>query len=119
MTTSKRYWNKMELTYTYDQYSHDVLSGLIPSCESIRLACIRYEAFKQRQDMWFDEDEVQHKIRVVSRLKHTEGEHYGKPFILSPWEQWVFANIFGFKWKATGLRVTRNVFLMISRKCGK
>ena len=109
----------MDLDYTYDQYSKDVLNGSIPACEAIKLACKRYEDFKKRSDMYFDEEDVQRKIRVVSRLKHSTGEHSKKNFILLPWEQWVFANVFGFKWKDTGYRVTRNVFLMISRKNGK
>ena len=108
-----------ELEYTYDQYADDVLSGRIVACEAIILACQRYISFKERSDMYFDEEDVQRKIRVVSRLKHSTGEHNKKPFILLPWEQWVFANIFGFKWRDNGCRVTRNAFIMISRKNGK
>ena len=108
-----------EIEYTYDQYADDVLNGSIPTCEAIYLACKRYKAFRARSDMYFDEEDVQRKIRVVYRLKHSTGEHNKKPFILLPWEQWVFANIFGFKWKDTGYRVTRNAFIMISRKNGK
>ena len=108
-----------EIEYTYDKYADDVLNGSIPACEAIYLACKRYKAFRARSDMYFDEEDVQRKIRVVSRLKHSQGEYSRKPFILLPWEQWIFANIFGFKWKDTGYRVTKNAFIMISRKNGK
>ena len=110
---------KNDILYTYDLYPEDILSGKIPSCEAIRLACQRYKEFKLRDDMYFDHEDVQQKIKVVSKLKHSVGAHNGKPFILLPWQQWCIANIFGFKWKSTGLRVTKNVFIMISRKSGK
>ena len=109
----------MEIEYTYNQYVDDILNGRIKSCEAIYLACERYKAFMNRSDMYFDEEDVKRKIRVVARLKHSTGEHSKKPFILLPWEQWVFANVFGFKWKDTGYRVIKHVFLMLSRKQGK
>ena len=109
----------MEIEYTYNQYVDDILTGRIKSCEAIYLACERYKAFMNRSDMYFDEEDVQRKIRVVARLKHSTGIHNGKSFILLPWQQWCIASIFGFKWKSTGYRVTKNAFIMISRKSGK
>ena len=109
----------MEIEYTYNQYVDDILTGRIKSCEAIYLACERYKAFMNRSDMYFDEEDVQRKIRVVSRLKHSTGIHNGKSFILLPWQQWCIASIFGFKWKSTGYRVTKNAFIMVSRKGGK
>lgn len=107
------------MEYTYNQYADDVISGKIKACEAIFLACKRYKSWFSREDIYFDEEDVQQKIRVVSRLKHSTGKHNGKPFILLPWQQWVVANIFGWKWKDTKLRVIKNVFLMMSRKGGK
>jgi phage terminase large subunit-like protein len=107
------------MEYTYNQYADDVISGKIKSCEAIYLACKRYKDWFSREDIYFDEEDVQQKIRVVSRLKHTTGKHNGKPFILLPWQQWCVANIFGWKWKENNLRVCKNVFIMISRKAGK
>lgn len=109
----------MEIEYTYNQYVDDILTGRIKSCEAIYLACERYKAFMNRSDMYFDEEDVQRKIRVIARLKHSTGIHNGKSFILLPWQQWCIASIFGFKWKSTGYRVTKNAFIMISRKSGK
>jgi phage terminase large subunit-like protein len=107
------------MEYTYNEYADNVLSGKIKSCEAIYLACKRYKDWFSREDIYFDKDDVEQKIRVVSRLKHTTGKHNGKPFILLPWQQWCVANIFGWKWKSSGLRVCKNVFIMISRKAGK
>ena len=77
----------MEIEYTYNQYVDDILTGRIKSCEAIYLACERYKAFMNRSDMYFDEEDVQRKIRVVARLKHSTGIHNGKSFILLPWQQ--------------------------------
>lgn len=107
------------ITYTYEEYADDVLSGKLKACEAIILACKRYKDWKNREDIYFDKDDVEQKIRVVSRLKHFTGQHNGKPFELLPWQQFCVANIFGWKWKKNDLRVTKNVFIMISRKAGK
>ena len=109
----------MNIEYSYNTYADDVLSGKIKACEAIQLACKRYKEWFKRDDIYFDEDDVQQKIRIVARLKHYTGKHNGKPFILLPWQQWCIANIFGWKYKDGGLRVTRRVFIMISRKAGK
>ena len=107
------------MEYTYNEYADNVISGKIKACEAIQLACKRYKDWFNREDIYFDKDDVENKIRIVSRLKHSTGKHNGKPFILLPWQQWCVANIFGWKWKDTNLRVIRNVFIMISRKAGK
>ena len=52
-------------------------------------------------------------------MRHSTGAHNKKHFKLLPWQLWLISQIFGWKWKATGYRVTRKVFLMISRKNGK
>lgn len=109
----------VNLEYTYQSYVDDVLSGKITVGKNIRLACERYEEFKRNPEYYFDEEDVQKKIRVVSKLKHFTGKHNGKPFILLPYQQWIIASIFGFKYKSTGLRVCKKVFLMLSRKQGK
>ena len=110
---------KKGVKYTYDEYAEDILSGRIKSCECIFLACKRYREWFDRDDIYFDREDVEQKIRVISRMKHSTGVHNGKPFILLPWQQWCVANIFGWKYKDSGLRVTKNVFMMLSRKSGK
>lgn len=107
------------MVYSYNDYADDVLNNKIVACEAIILACKRYKEWFNREDIYFDEEDVQQKIRVVSRLKHTTGQHNGHSFELLPWQQFCVANIFGWKWKKNNLRVTKNVFIMISRKAGK
>lgn len=107
------------MDYKYDEYADEILNGTIKSNEAIFLACKRYKDWFKREDIYFDKEDVERKIRVVSRLKHFTGHHNGKNFILLPWQQWCVANIFGWKWKHNNTRVTKNVFMMLSRKSGK
>ena len=103
----------------YINYASDVINGKIVACKAIKLACERMFEFLERDDMYFDYEDVDRKIRFIGKLKHSTGHHAGKSFELLPWQQFCVANIFGFKWKETGYRVTRKVFIMISRKAGK
>lgn len=108
-----------DISKTYNQYADNVLSGEVVSCYNIYLACKRYKDWFTREDIWFDYEEVDRRIRVVSRMKHWKGKHNKKPFILLPYQTWIYANIFGWKWKDTNLRVTKNVLLFMARKSGK
>lgn len=65
-----------------------------------------------------DYEDVDRRIRLVSKIKHFKGKSNGKPFILLPYQQWIFANIFGWKYKETALRVTKKSLLFVARKAG-
>ena len=107
-----------ELTKPYNQYADDVLSGKIVACNNIKLACKRYKSWFERDDIYMDYEEVDRRIRLVSKIKHWKGKSAGKPFILLPYQQWVFANLFGWKYKETALRVTKKALLFVARKAG-
>lgn len=103
----------------YNRYADDVLSGKITACENIINACKRYKSWFDRDDIYFDYDDVDRKIRFVERLRHWEGDAAGRQFILLPWQLWCFAGIFGFKYKNTDTRVIEKVLIFIARKNGK
>lgn len=103
----------------YNRYVDAVINGDIVACRNVILACRRYKEWFDRDDMYFDYEDVDRRIRFVRRMKHFRGKSNGKPFILLPYQEFVFAGIFGFKWKDTGFRVTKNVLLFIARKNGK
>lgn len=103
----------------YNQYANDILTKKISSCKNIYLACERYKSWFDRDDIYLDYEDVDKRIKLVSKIKHFKGKSNGKPFILLPYQQWVFANIFGWKYKDTGLRVIKNALLFIARKNGK
>ena len=108
-----------DLSKEYNIYVQEVLDGKILACEDIILACRRYREWFERDDIYFDADDVDRRIRLVSKLRHFKGKSNGKHFILLPYQQFIFAGIFGWKWTETGLRVTRNVLIFMGRKNGK
>lgn len=103
----------------YTKYANAVLSGKENVGWYIKLACKRYLAFLQRDDMEFREDMADKPVNFISKLHHTEGQFYKKPFILQDWQAFMIYAMFGFYWKGTDKRVCRNAYIQISRKCGK
>lgn len=106
---SKKYW----------QYADDVIKNKITTGKYIKLACERMIDWSKRDDIYFDYTDVDKKIRFVQKMKHSEGKHAGQNFILLDYQQWIYANIFGWKYVNTNKRVTKNVLLLLSRKAGK
>lgn len=103
----------------YVDYMNSVLDGSIVANKYIKLACKRMKSWFDRDDMYFDVEDVDSRINFIRKLSHTTGQHHGHHFMLLPWQQFVVANVFGWKWKSNNLRVTHNAFIMISRKNGK
>lgn len=113
------YKNVYDGSKEYVRYAEDVLGGRQVACNNVILACKRFKEWFARDDMYFDYAEVDRRIRVVGKMKHFKGKSNGKPFILLPYQQFIFANIFGWKWCDSHLRVTKNVLLFMGRKNGK
>ena len=112
-------YTKYDLNKIYVQYNEDILSGRIKSSHNIYLACKRFKEFFNRDDMYFDYADVDRRIKFVRKLKQFKERFNNLPLILLPWQEWVFANIFGWKWKEDGSRVTTKVLLFVARKAGK
>ena len=110
---------EIDYSKTYWKYANDVLNNNVVTGKYIKLACQRMIDFANRDDIYFDYADVDKKIRFVQKMKHSEGKHAGENFILLDYQQWIYANIFGWKYKETGKRVTKNVLLLLSRKAGK
>lgn len=103
----------------WKSYIEDIKSGKILSGNLIKQAVSRFEGFLKREDIYFDEKCVDECIDFISTLKHFLGKSAGKPFILEPFQEFVIANIFGLKWKSSGYRVCTEMYMQVSRKCGK
>ena len=103
----------------YHQYVADVLSGKKVACKKIIQACQRFERLRNREDIYLDEETVDFGIEFIRNIKHFLGKSNGKPFILEPWQAFIFAYLFGLKYKSTGLRVVRESYIQIARKAGK
>lgn len=106
-------------TKDYYKYAQDILEGSIPSGNLIKLAAERFFRFMEDDRYEFREAAADKVITFFSILRHFTGRHAGKPFILQPWQQFVIAAVYGFYVRATGERLTKYVYIEISRKNGK
>lgn len=103
----------------YYQYAQDVIEGNIVCGKFIKLAAERFFSFMEDDRYEFREEKADYVIDFFFILRHFTGRHAGKPFILQPWQQFVIAAIYGFYVKDTGERLTKYVYIEISRKNGK
>lgn len=110
---------QIDKSKSYIKYAYDIIEGREVAGKLIILACKRFLSWFERDDVTFNYDDVDAKIRFVSKFKLTEDPFTGKPFNLLPYQQWIFANIFGFFYTGTDNRVIRNVLLLMARKQGK
>lgn len=91
--------------------------------KTIRDAINRYYKWKKRKDIWFDVDRANEMMDWVETfVYHTDGELAGRPFLLEPWEKFIYSWIFG--WMHTNekgqvVRVTRETYTQIPKKNGK
>lgn len=110
---------KYDISKPYIQYCEDVITGKILACQDVILACKRFKSWFDKEDRYFDYDDVDRRIKLVSKMKHFRGVFNNKPFILLPFQTFIFAGIFGFKWKETNTRIIRNVLIFMARKNAK
>jgi len=107
------------MIYTYEQYANDIENNIILSNKWVKLAVERYRKFQSRDDIYFDVDAVHSVIDFIGLIKLFEGSGAGSQFKLEPWQQFILCNIYAWKWVHNNKRVTRDVFLFMSRKQGK
>ena len=71
-----------EIKERITSYAWDVVEGKILACQNIILACKRFIAFLQRDDMYFDIEEVEKTIRFFGKFKHFTGQYNRHSFTL-------------------------------------
>ena len=103
----------------YIKYAEYIVNGRNTACNLIKLACQRFLDDLKRDDLIFDEDAVDRVIQFTKLFKHTTGTFAGQEFVLSDWQQFIVANIYGFYWKESGLRRFTSAYLQVARKNGK
>lgn len=102
-----------------NRYVEQVLDGDIVVPETVRQACERFMTDLERDDLDYDVAAAEAAIFNIEQLRHVKGRWFGKNIVLEDWQCFVVANIFGWKWKATGKRRFRYAYLRIPRKNGK
>lgn len=120
------YIEQPKVLETSEAYARAVLNGSIVSGKFVQLACQRFlddlESGEAR-GIYFDEEAAQHAVDFFGFLRHTKGvwakriETSG--FLLAPWQVFILANLFGFKFLATGERRYREAHIEVARKNGK
>lgn len=106
------------------QYANDVLKGKITTGKNIKLAVEHFfELIEGDNDYLLDNNEGMKVINFFPTfLKHTKGPMAGKPFMLSPYQQFTYYQILAFKKYDENdriVRLIRTVFEMVARKNGK
>ena len=111
-----------QVKQTIDKYAADVCSGEVIASSWVVRAAGRYlDDLEHQADrgLIFDEAAAAHVVKFFEFLEHSKGEWGGQRFELQPWQQFILANVYGWKQAATGLRRYRYVYVSCARKQGK
>ncbi len=103
----------------YTDYPLKVLSGEIVAGELIKLACKRFMSYLESDSIIFDGKKADKVVNFIQKLKLSTGKFAHKNFVLSEWQKFVIYYVYGLVYKDSGLRVTRELYLQLSRKSGK
>lgn len=103
----------------FTDYATKVLNGEIVAGELIKLACKRFMCYLESDTITFDEKKADKVVNFIEKLKLSTGKFANKNFKLSEWQKFVIYYVYGLVYKDSGLRVTREVYLQLSRKSGK
>lgn len=94
------------------------------SCKKHKQACQRFlnDVKRSRQKSCpfkWDEIEAQKIIDWFSYLRHSKGILAGKPINLTPWQQFILCQLYGWRMKETGYKRFHKVFVEVGRKNAK
>jgi phage terminase large subunit-like protein len=119
-----------EYTHYQDavKYSRDVVSGKIPACKWVRLACQRQIDDRKRwpslkptskDPYWFDRESANRVCKFIELLPHTKGKWQGQLIALEPWQKFILSTVFGWMRSKDNSRRFRELYLEVPRKNGK
>lgn len=112
------------------RYMDGVLSGAIPACKYVRLACARQRADlkrwpgtltptgKIRGTYYFDVEEAARVCEFVEHLSHVKGRYPGT-IDLEDWQCFLLTTVFGWLRSRDGMRRFRTVYTEVPRKNAK
>lgn len=112
---------------TANKYARDVVSGDIPACKWIFLACQRHldDLKKAKKDAGypyiFSPKSAEKPCKFIEALPHTKGKWAGQrqKLILEPWQCFFVVCVFGWLRKSSMKRRFRRAELFVPRKNGK
>lgn len=105
-------------------YARNVISGRIPACRYVRLACERFErdlalAESGRGPWRFDPGLAEMPIEFAGQLRNYKGPLAGQLIEIMPWQAFLLANLFGFVDRRTGFRRFRQGVVFVPKGNGK
>lgn len=107
-------------------YAQAVIHGQRRAGREVVLACSRFLADLQREELELHTKEPDFVIGIIQRtMVHMKGEDLqghslvGTPFTLDDWEIFIVYNLLGFYWRGTSERRYKEAFLFVPRKNGK
>lgn len=114
----------MAARFTYLQYIDDVLSGKIPACKKVKQAVQRHVNDIKKSEAgtfpyYFDHKKAQMAIVFFCQLVHTKGKLAGQKLHPEPWQQFIIANLYGWRRRDDNRRRYLRAYIQIARKNGK
>jgi phage terminase large subunit-like protein len=102
------------------KYAEQVVSGEIPACEWVRLACQRQIDDQLKKDwQWkFDPGKANRVCAFLEKLPHVKGRWKSPNLLLEAWQCFFITTIFGWVDQA-GLRRFRKALIVVPRKNAK
>lgn len=106
------------------QYAQDVTSGAVIASKLVRLACARHLRDLERSDLEFKPEKAERVIRFFEKVLclpdvTPDGVATGgKPFVLSPFQQFIAGSLFGWYGK-DGYRRYHHAYIETAKGSGK
>jgi phage terminase large subunit-like protein len=115
---------KRDYTAISHDYIADVISGKIPACRFVKLACQRNldDLARIPDEAWlyiYDPKKAHRICTAMELFEHVKGPKGGQKLILEPWQCFIITTLFGWVWKATGKRRFRKAHIEVPRGSGK
>lgn len=122
----ENYTPQLPAAATSVEYAQSVVTGKIVAGKYVRLACKRFLndlQYGEARGIYFDAEAADHAVRFFGFLRHTKGVWARKVetsgFVLSPWQVFCTANLFGWRKASDGTRRFREAHIEVARKNGK
>jgi phage terminase large subunit-like protein len=103
-----------------------LVDGLEPACRWVKLAAERYLEMRRiagtaAASFHWSPAHVVDVCSFLEKLPHVEGSQWTRsgPVRLEPWQCFVVSAIYGFRRNGSGVRLVRDVLVVIPRKSGK
>ena len=101
------------------QHAANVMDGKTSVGNFERLGVERFMRDLERDDLYIDLDDCRKIINYSKLFIQWKGPEAGKPLNLRPDQHFYLQQLFGWRWKESGLRRIRRSFKEIARKTGK